>query len=547
MFTIPSKLDNKIFDELPKSLAESICVSYSSNLPEIINSSVTTETKLIKIEKNRKIKRRKLQFIRKTKIKLRENNVNHKIIIEDFIRHYLKEINANFRLSLFPILEFILPIVLNFLFYTITLLQFFKNFLGQAIIRKKIIIRGNKNLIRSLDKKGALVFVPTHVSHIDSLVVAYALLKLKVKPPIWGAGLNLFTNFFLSFLMNSVGCYKIDRRKKNILYLETLKEYSTYQISKKQNSLFYPGGTRSRTGGLETKLKLGLLGTVTKAFLGKVKENKEQSEIYIVPITLSYSVVPEAECLSYENFFGKIKHKRMLRFLQRRLSKIYLEIRRYYNLMRLNSHVYCTFGDPIDPLGNNVNTEGVSIDSAGVPVDFKKPIDLNDLSQAKKLTIQLGEVISNNYFALSTVIPTQIFLYAIVEYITLNNPGLSDAELVRLNNDDNIVTKLQLKIRIKRIIKKLKEIQKTKGIALDPIIEIENVDKIIELGIDTYTKEYNAKPITINGDYVVPNKIPLIWYYSDRIRAYLSETKKQEEKKWSDNYESKFNRNRRSL
>lgn len=547
MFCLPSKLDNNIFNELPKNLAENICTTYPNNLLELINSSLNTEIKLAKIERNRKIKRKKLQFIRTIKSKLREDSVDYKKIIENFILHYLKEINASFQPYLFPILEFVLPIVLNFLFYTITPLQFFKNFLGQALIKKKIIIRGNKNLIRSLDKKGSLVFVPTHVSHIDSLVVAYAFLKLKVKPPIWGAGLNLFTNFVLNYFMNSVGCYKIDRRKKNILYLETLKEYSTYQISKKQNTLFYPGGTRSRSGGLETKLKLGLLGTVIKAFINKVKENKEISEIYIVPITLSYTVVPEAECLSYENFFGKPTHRRMLRVLQQRFSKIYLEIKRYYNLMRLNSHVYCTFGDPVDALGNKVNSQGVSIDAAEVPVDFKKTVEFNDPTQIKKLTIALGEVISNNYFELSTIIPTQVFLYSIVEYITLNNPGLSDAELVRLNNDENIITKLQLKIRIKRIIKQLKDIQKIKGMVLDPIIESEDVDKIIELGINTYTKEYNAKPININGDYVVPNKIPLIWYYSDRIRNYLRETEKQEEKNWSTKYGSKLNRNRRGL
>jgi len=524
MFVIPPKLNNKLFKELPKILSDELINSKKFDISNIIESSINTELKLVELEKKRKIKLLKLKFVRKIKIIIRKNDEkeNHKAL-NLFIEYYLKEINAGFRSYLFPILELILPVVINFLLYSLTFAQFFKNFLGQTLTRKKVIVRGNKNLIRSLDKKGALVFLPTHVSHIDSLIIAYALIKLRVKPPLWGAGLNLFTNFILSYLMNSVGCYKIDRRKKNVLYLETLKEYSTYQLSNKYNSLFYPGGTRSRSGAIETKLKLGLLGTITKAFLNKVKENNEISQIYIVPITLSYSIVPEAECLSYENFFGKHAHRKMLQRLQIKFSKFFIELKRIFNLARLNSTVYCTFGDPIDPLGNKVNSEGKAIDSDGVPIDFKSSINITDQNLQKNITVKLGEIISDNFFKSSVILPTQVFLYSIVEYITLNNPELSEHEIVRLNPEENIVTIAQLKVRIKRIIQKLINIQKTKGMTLDALIKENNYDKIVELGINTYTKEYNASPISINGDYIIPKKIPLIWYYSDRIRTFLIE------------------------
>jgi len=525
MFLIPPKLNNKLFKELPKTLAQDLIKNTKNDINNIIESSINTELKLVELEKKRKNKLKKIKFIRKIKTIIRKENDLEKALML-FIEYYLKEINAGFRPFLFPILEILLPILINFLLYTLTLTQFFKNFLGQTLTRNKVIVRGNKNLIRSLDKKGALVFLPTHVSHIDSLIIAYALIKLKVKPPLWGAGLNLFTNFLISYLMNSVGCYKIDRRKKNILYLETLKEYSTYQLSNKYNSLFYPGGTRSRSGAIETKLKLGLLGTITKAFLNKVKEDKETSEIFIVPITLSYSVVPEAECLSYENFFGKHAHRKMLQRLQAKFSKFFIELKRIFNLARLNSTVYCTFGDPIDPLGNKVNSDGVPINTDGVPIEFKSTINIKDLNLEKNITIKLGEIISDNFFKSSVILPTQVFLYSIVEYISLNNPELTEHELVRLNPEENIVTIGQLKVRIKRIVNKLINIQKIKGMTLDPIIEANNYDKIIEIGINTYTKEYNASPISINGDYIIPKKIPLIWYYSDRIRNYLIEQNK---------------------
>src|SRR3546814_15272144 len=44
---------------------------------------------------------------------------------------------------------------------------------------------------------------------------------------IYGAGLNLFNRKIFAYFMNSLGAYKVDRRKKNLPYLETLKTYST--------------------------------------------------------------------------------------------------------------------------------------------------------------------------------------------------------------------------------------------------------------------------------------------------------------------------------
>ena len=84
-------------------------------------------------------------------------------------------------------------------------------------------------------------------------------------PFIYGAGLNLFNISIFAYFMNALGAYKVDRRKKNLMYLETLKTYSKEAIQFGCHSLFFPGGTRSRSGIIESRLKLGLLSTAIEA------------------------------------------------------------------------------------------------------------------------------------------------------------------------------------------------------------------------------------------------------------------------------------------
>ena len=79
--------------------------------------------------------------------------------------------------------------------------------------------------------------------------------------------------------MNRLGAYKVDRRKKNPVYLEALKTYSTVVLEKGCHSLFFPGGTRSRSGNLEGRLKLGLLST---AFEAQKNIFKEKENIYFI-------------------------------------------------------------------------------------------------------------------------------------------------------------------------------------------------------------------------------------------------------------------------
>src|ERR1700743_2593211 len=80
------------------------------------------------------------------------------------------------------------------------------------------------------------------------------------------------------------------------LYKDVLKTYSTVMIERGYHSLFFPGGTRSRSGGVERKLKLGLAGAGVEAFVRTTVRGKTQP-VFFVPSTINYLLTLEAETL----------------------------------------------------------------------------------------------------------------------------------------------------------------------------------------------------------------------------------------------------------
>jgi len=77
---------------------------------------------------------------------------------------------------------------------------------------------------------------------------------------------NLYDVEILAYYMNRLGAYRVDRRKKNPIYLETLKSMASLSLLEGLNHIFFPGGTRSRSGAIEENLKLGLLNSGKNQF-----------------------------------------------------------------------------------------------------------------------------------------------------------------------------------------------------------------------------------------------------------------------------------------
>ena len=96
--------------------------------------------------------------------------------------------------------------------------------------------------------------------------------------------------------------------------------------------------------------------------MNNLRNGRASPNIYFVPVTLSFQLVLEAETL-IDDFLKEVKSRYIItddEFSQ--ASRIYDFMTQ---LMRLDSKVFATFSEPMDPFGNYVDENGESVDPRG--------------------------------------------------------------------------------------------------------------------------------------------------------------------------------------
>lgn len=212
----------------------------------------------------------------------------------------------------------------------------------------------NGEQLRALAEKHTLVYMPCHKSHMDYLLVLYALYYLGFIPPYTIAGINL--NFWpVGPLIRRGGAVFIRRRfHGNRLYAAVFAEYVRFLLERHNSILFFPEGGRSRTGRLLPP-KTGVLRMVLEA-----ERAKPEKPIALVPVYVGYDKILEARSYLQE-LRGLSKRKESLRQLLR--ARKVLRVR--------HGKAYMNFGTPLilrewlagtsdEPDGGTVQTQRVA-------------------------------------------------------------------------------------------------------------------------------------------------------------------------------------------
>ena len=161
-------------------------------------------------------------------------------ILYEIVRRYAHEIAGNFKPTSYRFAREVIKFWFGRLLNGARVKKFGAIFRNQYTLRDKIQIVGKVKMLRKLAKKGTVVMVPTHFSNLDSILIGWVIHSLGLPAFLYGAGLNLFNISIFAYFMNSLGAYKVDRRKKNLPYLETLKMYSTPCLAKGCAQSFFP-------------------------------------------------------------------------------------------------------------------------------------------------------------------------------------------------------------------------------------------------------------------------------------------------------------------
>lgn len=141
--------------------------------------------------------------------------------------------------------------------------------------------------VREAARKGSLVLLPSHKSHVDYLLLSYVLRKSALQLPLVAAGDNL--SFFpLGPVLRRAGAFFIRRSfKGDRIYTAVVDAYVRRLIKTGHTIEFFLEGGRSRTGKLLPPM-LGLLNMVVDAALGV-----EGKTISFVPVSIGYERMME--------------------------------------------------------------------------------------------------------------------------------------------------------------------------------------------------------------------------------------------------------------
>jgi glycerol-3-phosphate O-acyltransferase len=232
----------------------------------------------------------------------------------------------------------------------------------------RVRISGELSAVRRAFEHATVIVAPTHVSNLDSVLLGYALHRSGLPPVAYGAGLNLFESRVLGFFMRNLGAYTVDRTKSDPLYRAVLKEYATVLLEEGQHGLFFPGGTRSRSFALERRLKKGLLGTALVAYHQNLVSRCPKPGVLIVPATLSYPLVLEAQSLA-EDFLLRSGRERYVHPERDESDRWERWLGFMNGLFALDADLELRLGRPLDPFGCEVGDDGRSRDPRGRVLD----------------------------------------------------------------------------------------------------------------------------------------------------------------------------------
>lgn len=194
--------------------------------------------------------------------------------------------------------------------------------------------------IYSQSQDSPLVFLPSHKSQLDRLILQFLLWENDLPPNHTAGGINL--NFFpLGPLVRRTGVFFIRRSfRDNEVYKFVLRSYVDHLIAKNFSLEWYPEGGRSRSGKLLPP-KYGMLGYVVDSF-----RRGKADDIILVPTAITYDQIQFVKEYAREQR-GEDKESESLSWLVRSIRAL----RSRYG------SVHVRFGDPVSLAKEMVGNE----------------------------------------------------------------------------------------------------------------------------------------------------------------------------------------------
>lgn len=525
---VPRPEDPKIFwfnseradivDEVVRRIMERYDAEESAEL--VLNDAAYHEIRRLESDKSEG-GRRKLDYWRGIVRRVGRMSVEGKHETLREIAHSMaKDVAGNFDPRVYHFASRFLPGVLTAAMNPSNILQNVAG--GGGRLDELVASEGPIEKIRHISRRGTVVLVPTHQSNLDSIALGWVLFREGLSPVVYGAGKNLFTNPLISFFMHNLGAYRVDRRVKAALYKEILKAYSCVVIERGYHSLFFPGGTRSRSGALESHLKLGLAGTGVEAF-ARNRARGIDRPVYFVPATINYALVLEAETL-IEDF---LKEEGRARYIieDDEFSRVERWVSFFNKFRGLESVCVIRFGEPLDPFGNQVDEQGNSLAPDGRIIDAGSYVSRRgtpsvDAQRDAAYTRALGKVLAAAYQRETVVMPTQLVAHVVFRRLVRATPGLDLFSRLRHRGDIAIPCE-ELAAEIGQTRDRLVGLEAAGRVHVSNFVRRQSPGAILDGVLSTWAGYHSTRQVVrVQSGSVIAEDLNLLLFYQNRLRPF---------------------------
>jgi len=238
--------------------------------------------------------------------------------------------------------------------------------------------------VAALAQRHPVVFLPSHKSNLDHLVLQYVLHQHGMPPNHTAGGINM--NFFpIGPLVRRSGIFFIRRSfKDDALYKHVLRSYVDYLIEKRFPLEWYIEGGRSRTGKLLPP-RFGMLAYVVDAF-----RRGKSDDVHLIPVSIAYDQIQEVGSYADEQTGGAKRKESFGWFVG-----VVRAMRRPYG------EIHIHFGEPVSL------REALGAPRPGAPPDpDERSLDLQKLAFEVSVRINRATPVTTTSFVVTALLGT---------------------------------------------------------------------------------------------------------------------------------------------
>ena len=281
----------------------------------------------------------------------------------------------------------------------------------------------------AISQNHPLVFLPSHKSNFDHLVLQYVLYQNGLPPNHTAGGINM--NFFpIGPVLRRSGVFFIRREfRDNEPYKFVLRRYVDYLLERRFPLEWYIEGGRSRSGKLRPP-RLGMLAYVVDSFV-----RGSSDDIVMIPVSIAYDQIQDVGAYTTEQA-GGAKERESLKWL----------VNTVRGLRRRAGGIHIRFGAPISVKGflalqDDLPDDADDTRNPAIPkLAFEVAVRLNEVTPITPTSLVSAALLSVDDRSLSVEDMSQV-LEPYLDFIARRD--LPTSEKLNLDQHDQIAATLE--------------------------------------------------------------------------------------------------------